>query len=78
MHALSFFLAMDIDRERRLAAAHRSLERRVRGTRGSRRSAVRRQLAIALAAVSRSSAVAVRRLDACLADELVGRLASSR
>jgi hypothetical protein len=79
MHALSFFLAMDLDRERRADADHRSLERRVRaGRRVARRSAVRRQVALALAAVSRSSAAAVRRLDACLADELVGRLASSR
>jgi hypothetical protein len=78
MHVLSFFLAMDLDRERRAAADHRSLERRVRAPRGSRRSAVRRQLAVALAAISRVSAGAVRRLDACLADELVGRLASSR
>lgn len=78
MHALSFFLAMDLDRDRRAAADHRSLERRVRAGRASRPSAVRRQLAVALAAVSRSSAAAVRRLDACLADELIGRLASSR
>ena len=78
MHALSFFLAMDIDRERRVAADHRSLERRVRQAHGSGRSAFRRQLAVALAAISRSSAGAVRRLDACLADELVGRLASTR
>ena len=78
MHALSFFLAMDLDRERRAAADHRSLERRVRAGRLSRRSAVRRQVALALAAISRGSAAAVRRLDACLADELAGRLASSR
>ena len=78
MHALSFFLAMDLDRERRAAADHHSLERRVRASRGTRRSAVRRQLAVTLAAISRGSAAAVRRLDACLADELVGRLASSR
>ena len=78
MHALTIFLALDLDRERRAAADRRSLERRARAPRGSRRSAVRRQLAVALAAISRSSAGAVRRLDACLADELVGRLASSR
>jgi hypothetical protein len=78
MHALSFFLAMDLDRERRAAADHQSLERRVRAGRASRRSALRRRLALALAAISRGSAAAVRRLDACLADELVGRLASSR
>ena len=78
MHALSFFLAMDLDRERRAAADHRSLERRARAGRVSGGSAVRRQVALALAAISRGSAAAVRRLDACLADELAGRLASSR
>ena len=78
MHAQFLFLAMDLDRERRAAADHRSLERRVRAGRVSRRSAVRRQVALALAAISRGSAAAVRRLDACLADELFGRLASSR
>ena len=36
------------------------------------RSSVRRRLAVALASVSRASAAAVRRLDACLADDLVG------
>ena len=77
MHALSFFLAMDLDRERRVAADHRWLERRVRASRVAR-PGIRRQLAVALAAISRSSAAAVRRLDECLADELVGRLAASR
>lgn len=78
MHALSLFLAMDIDRERRVAADHRALERRVGPRRAARRSAVRRRLAVVLAALSRSSVAAVRRLDACLADELVGHLASTR
>lgn len=78
MHALSFFLALDLDRERRAEAGHRSLERRVRAARAARGFGVRRQLAVALAAISRSSAGAVRRLDDCLADELVGKLASSR
>jgi hypothetical protein len=78
MHPLIPVLAAELDRERRAAAARRSLARRARATDEVRRSAVRRQLAIALAAVSRMSAVAVRRLDACLADELAGRLAASR
>lgn len=78
MHPLTPFLAAELDKERRAAAARRSLARRARATGDVRRSAVRRQLAIALAAVSRSSAAAVRRLDACLADELVGRLEASR
>lgn len=78
MHALTPFLATDLDRERRAAATHRSLDRRARASRASRRSPVRRQLAVALAAISRSSSGAVRRLDACLADELVGQQTSSR
>jgi hypothetical protein len=78
MHPLTPFLAAELDRERRAVAARRSLERRVRQTADIRRSPVRRRLAIALAAVSRSSAAAVRRLDDCLADELAGRLAASR
>lgn len=78
MHPLTPFLAAELDRERRAAAARRPLARRFRATREPRPSPVRRRLAIALAAVSRSSAAAVRRLDACLADELAGRLAASR
>ena len=78
MHAQLLFLAMDLDRQRRADADHRSLERQVRAGRVSRRSAVRRHVALVLAAISRGSAAAVRRLDACLADELVGRMASSR
>ena len=78
MHPLTPFLAAELDRERRAAAAKRSLARRFHDTEGRRPSPVRRRLAIALAAVSRSSAAAVRRLDDCLADELAGRLAASR
>ena len=78
MHPLTPFLAAERDRERRAAAAERSLARRFRDTREPRPSPVRRRLAIALAFVSRGSAAAVRRLDDCLADELAGRLAASR
>jgi hypothetical protein len=78
MHPLMMFLAIDIDRERREAAGRRSLERRAHTNGAAPRSTVRRHLALALAAVSRGSAAAVRRLDACLADELAGRLAASR
>jgi hypothetical protein len=78
MHPLTPFLAAELDWERRAAAARRSLARQFRATREPRPSPVRRRLAIALAAVSRSSAAAVRRLDDCLADELAGRLAASR
>jgi hypothetical protein len=78
MHPLTPFLAAELDRERRATAAQRYLARRFRTTQEPRPSVVRRRLAIALAAVSRSSAAAVRRLDDCLADELAGRLAASR
>ena len=78
MHPLTPFLAAELDRERRAAAAEHALARRFRDTREPRPSPVRRRLAIALAAVSRGSAAAVRRLDDCLADELAGRLAASR
>jgi len=77
MHPL-LFLATDRDREHRATAERYALAKRVRAARGARRSPLRRSLAVALAAVSRSSAAAVRRLDARLADELVGRTASAR
>jgi hypothetical protein len=77
MHPL-IFLATDLQRERRDAAARHSLARRA-GTAGAApRTSLRRHLATALAAVSLGSAAAVRRLDTCLADELVGRTASPR
>ena len=77
MHPLQF-LATDRDREHRATAERYALARRVRAARAARRSPWRRYAAIALASVSRSSAAAVRRLDACLADELAGRTASAR
>jgi hypothetical protein len=39
---------------------------------------VRRRLALGLASVSRASAAGVRRLDACLADDLVAHVAANR
>ena len=78
MHPLTPFLAAELDRARRAEAARRSLARQLRATPEPRPSPVRRRLAIVLAAVSRSSAAAVRRLDDCLADELARRLAASR
>jgi hypothetical protein len=77
MHPL-LFLATDRDREHRAAADQLALAKRVRAARAARRSPWRRHLAIALAVVSRSSAAAVRRLDACLGEELAGRTASAR
>jgi hypothetical protein len=77
VHLLITALAIDIDNERRAAAARHSIARSVRAAAGPPRSPVRRHLALGLAAVSRSSAGAVRRLDACLADDLAAGLASS-
>jgi hypothetical protein len=78
MHLLTPFLALELERERRVAAERQSRARRTSLPKDAPRSAVRRRLAIALAAVSRGSASAVRRLDSCLADELAGSLTSSR
>lgn len=77
MHLLIPALANDIDNERRAAAARHSIVRFVGAAAGPQHSPVRRHLALGLAAVSRSSAGAVRRLDACLADDLAAGLASS-
>ena len=76
MHLLTPFLALAIDEERRRTAARQSLARLAADSRESpRRSSPRRRLALGLAAVSRISAGAVRRLDACLADDLARTLA---
>jgi hypothetical protein len=77
MHLLIQYLAKDIDDRRRADASRHLLTHRGIAA-GPHRSAARRRLAIGLAAVSRASAGAVRRLDACLADDLAGQLASSR
>lgn len=77
MHLLIAALAADIDTERRAAAARHSIARSARAAAGPQRSRVRWGLALALAAISRSSASAVRRLDACLADDLAAGLPSS-
>ena len=78
MHLLIPELARDIDHERHAAAARWTVERQLTAATGPRRSSARRRLALGLAAVSRTSAGAVRRLDACLADDLLATLASSR
>lgn len=78
MHQLIIELARDIDHERQVAATRWAIERQVATVSGRHRSAARRRLALGLAAVSRTSAGAVRRLDECLADDLVAGLAASR
>lgn len=78
MHLLIPFLANDIAAERRAEAARHSIARSVVSGRSPRRTAVRRNLALGLAAISRATAGAARRLDGCLGDDLAGQLASGR
>jgi hypothetical protein len=78
MHLLTPFLAHVLDDERRAHAERRALAARCQVPARRSPSSARRRLALLLAAISRSSAGAVRRLDACLADDLAGQLASSR
>lgn len=68
------FLAIDIARQRsaEAAAAHRAREA-VAG-REPEPNVLRRGLAVGLAFVARGSAGAVRRLDACTADDLTRAL----
>lgn len=78
MHLLIPVLARDIDNERQAAAVRSVMARQIASAVRPRSSSARRRLALGLAAVSRTSAGAVRRLDACLADDLIAKLASSR
>lgn len=75
MYLLDYELAIDRMRER---ASEGEAARRLALAGPSDRDAVtiRRRLALALAGVSRASAAGVRRLDACLADDLAGQFAS--
>lgn len=85
-HYLLSFLALDIARERAREAEQRWLESTLHGyelhvtlghvrTAPSRATRLRRLAAQLLAAVSRGSAAIVRRLDACVADDLGRTLA---
>ena len=76
MQSFYTFLALDIARERAAeAAAHRRADEAGRSA-PARPSIARRGLAHGLAAVSRSSAAVARRLDDCVADDLVRSLAA--
>lgn len=77
MYLLDYELAIDRMRER---AIEGESARRIAlaGPRPRDAVTVRRRLALALAGVSRASAAGVRRLDACLADDLVARVAANR
>ena len=77
MHLLYYDLVLDAEREhssKREAARYAALA----ALREHDHSSVRRRLAVALAGVSRASAAGVRRLDACLADDLVAHVAADR
>jgi predicted protein tyrosine phosphatase len=75
MHVFTAFLAADYLLERRRAADHRHLTALVAIAGEPRTSPFRRVLAHGFATISRASALAVRRLDACLADDLGRSLA---
>jgi hypothetical protein len=77
MHLLYYDLVLDTERERwseREDARYAALA----ALREGDRSPARRWLAVALANVSRASAAGVRRLDDCLADDLVAHVAANR
>jgi hypothetical protein len=77
MNHLYTVLALDIANERvREAEDDRRTKTLLAGTPG-RPSFVRRGLAIGLAAVTRGTASAVRRLDDCVADDLGRSLATT-
>ena len=77
MYLLDYELALDRMRER---TSEGETARRHALAEPSDRDpvTVRRRLALALAGVSRASAAGVRRLDACLADDLAGQFAANR
>jgi hypothetical protein len=76
MYLLDYESAIDRMRERVSESEARRLA--LAGRRDHDAVTVRRRLALALASVSRASAAGVRRLDACLADDLVAHVAANR
>ncbi|MDF2734291.1 MAG: hypothetical protein K0S97_914 [Chloroflexota bacterium] len=77
MHLLYHDLVMDLERER--SSKHGDARyAALAAMQNPDGSSVRRRLAVVLAGVSRASAAGVRRLDACLADDLVARVAANR
>jgi hypothetical protein len=70
MHTLLPFLALELAREHQEAARRAALDARI-AAKDLRQSSWRHALAMAFAGISRSSARAARRLDDCLADDLV-------
>jgi hypothetical protein len=76
-HQLYAFLALDLARQRAEEANRDHLASLFLVDQPSITTNVRRSVAQALAAVSRGSASAVRRLDSCIADDLARTLAST-
>jgi hypothetical protein len=74
-HQLYSFLALSLARERAAEADRYRLVALAAAGNPSSASLVRRWLARGLAALSRGSALAVRRLDDCIADDLGRSLA---
>lgn len=74
MHSYYTFIALDIAAQRTREAAR---ERLAATATADRDRSARRAAALALAAVSRLVAGTVRRLDACVADDLAKSVASS-
>ena len=74
-YQLYAFLALDLARQRAEEANRHYLASLFVEDQPSIRTSVRRSLAQALAAVTRGSASAVRRLDSCIADDLGRTLA---
>lgn len=76
-HQLYAFLALDLARQRAEEANRHRLASMFDEDAESASSGIRRSLAQVLAAISRGSASAVRRLDSCIADDLGRTLAPS-
>ena len=77
MHYYYALRALELARERSAEAERARLAALFADGQPERPSVVRRGLALGLAAVSRGSAAAVRRLDDCIADDLGRSLARS-
>jgi hypothetical protein len=75
MHLMTPFLATEHVAELRREAEHQHLVVLAQSARRRRTAPIRRGLALGLVAISRASAGAVRRLDACVADDLGRSLA---
>ena len=77
-HQLYSFLALSLAQERAAEADRYRLLSEAAALKPASPSLLRRSLARGLAAVSRGSASAVRRLDSCIADDLGRSLAPSK